>query len=277
MAKFVMASTAEALQAVSPHFTVEAEFGEVMVTGSMGSLGHHGPRSHLPPPCILPNLSVELPDDAIIGLSHLDLDALGGCMAVLGIKPAGSDSFFDLAGKIDVLGAHKLPMLCASEVDQARLYAFWAYSQSHRVFPSKDGSVSDVTSQIEAAISAVQKILQGDAELISAGEQFRLASEQLDRSSFVKQEGGVIMRSSASFVNHLYRDGIAVVARNTETGAITMSLAEHAVGVSCREIMQGLFGPTAGGHDGIAGSPRGQVMSESDLVIAFETMRAALI
>ena len=54
----------------------------------------------------------------------------------------------------------------------------------------------------------------------------------------------------------------------TSTGSITISLAEPITGVSCRAIVQIAFPDKnekgeflAGGHDGIAGSPRGKVLS----------------
>lgn len=123
----------------------------------------------------------------------------------------------------------------------------------------------------------------------------------------------VILRRSAQFVNHLYTgpwvvvycDGCGspstvhssveccgsrggtpgnttrevaggVVALNTDTGAVTISLESPVPGVSCRAIVQSLWGPDAGGHDGIAGSPRGQVMTWADAVQAADALARAL-
>lgn len=47
----------------------------------------------------------------------------------------------------------------------------------------------------------------------------------------------------------------AVVGFNPEKGRVTLSFADPIEGVSCREIMQEVFGPGAGGRDNIAGSP----------------------
>jgi hypothetical protein len=49
----------------------------------------------------------------------------------------------------------------------------------------------------------------------------------------------------------------AVIAFNTKSGSITLSFAEETDPRNACELMQAVFGPEAGGHKGIAGSPRG--------------------
>ena len=66
------------------------------------------------------------------------------------------------------------------------------------------------------------------------------------------------------------------MAFNQRTGAITVSLADPIEGVSCREIVQDLWGPDAGGHDGIAGSPRGVRMGFGDVSAALEFFQSRL-
>ena len=110
------------------------------------------------------------------------------------------------------------------------------------------------------------------------------AEASLNTDSFVCVAGLsrlVAIREWDSFTNHLYRipDGRmadAVVARNTTMGSITVSLADPIEGVSCRAIVQGLWGPEAGGHTGIAGSPRGREMSDRDLVACIAAVIEAL-
>ena len=59
-------------------------------------------------------------------------------------------------------------------------------------------------------------------------------------------------------------------------GSVTVSLADPIEGVVCRDIVQSLWGMEAGGHAGIAGSPRGQEMSTADLDACVEAVVAAL-
>lgn len=103
--------------------TVEAEYGDDVVAGSTPALtlAHHGSRKENPNPCLrdnIPggflNMSTRPNDPAhdlfvpieAIGLSHIDLDALGGTAALMGKKPA-HESFWRLAAHIDSNGPHR--------------------------------------------------------------------------------------------------------------------------------------------------------------------------
>jgi hypothetical protein len=70
--------------------------------------------------------------------------------------------------------------------------------------------------------------------------------------------------------------GVGIVAYNDSLGSITISLADPIKGVSCREVVQTLWGQQAGGHDGIAGSPRGQIMTELDFKNAINAFSQAV-
>lgn len=273
MTKILISSSPTNLEAALAAFpstgTVEAEFGDVLVRGSAVTLAHHGSRSGNPAPCLRANAVAYL--DAI-GLSHFDLDAVGGTLALMGLKPE-APSFWELAAFIDINGAHKLGAAGADQVDIDRLYAWWAWSERNRVFAPRDGSVADVTEQVLTARAVLESILTGDEDgnesaLIADGRKLLADTEALNKSSFVElHEGSVVVRASDRFCNHLYVDPIdgnvaaACVAFNTAQGSITVSLAEPNADVSCRKLVQALWGQEAGGHDGIAGSPRGKRMS----------------
>ena len=169
--------------------TVEAEYGETVVQGSILTLAHHGDRASRPCPCGLPNMA-DLGVDTI-GVSHFDLDTLGGVMAILGRKPVGAydwlgdtyphqfESFWSTAAAVDTKGAHKLSELVESGSDMLSktsvveaLHAFWAWSEGNILFPERDGSVTDVTEFFETAMEVVEKILQGDETLLQAGRDW---------------------------------------------------------------------------------------------------------
>lgn len=268
------------LAAFSSTVTVEAEYGDFVVEGSILTLAHHGSRSGNPAPCLASNGVAGGQEVEAIGLSHLDLDSLGGLMAVLGVKPEFS-GFWILADFVDINGPHKLSQSGAEPQDVARLYAFWAWSQAHRLSPERDGSVTDVTEAVLEAVEVIQRICADDPDLLAQGEAFRLAEEALNKRSFVQLEGGVVVRVADAFTNHLYLSpegevAKAVVAFNTTTGGITISLADPIVGVSAKDVVQALWGPAAGGHAGIAGSPRGQRMTLADLQAAFAAVQEAI-
>lgn len=263
------AALSAALSVHSITATVEAEYGETVVEGIV-TLAHHGPRSANPAPCLAANgICKDVEREVGIGISHFDLDTLGGCAAIMGIKPEAS-GFWQLAAFIDVNGPHKLSQSGASEEDIRRLYAYWAWSEKNRVMPPRDGSVAMVTSDVVAGIKAIEAIIAGDEGMLKAGDAFRQAEEELNKSSFVEACGDVVVRVAKGFTNHLYvtpsgKIGKAVVAIKTEYHSCSVSLADPIPGVSCCSIVQSIWLDKdengkflAGGHAGISGSPRGK-------------------
>jgi len=280
--KFIVSNNADALANALAAFgrtaTVEAEFGDVCVPGSLVTLAHHGSRAANPAPCAAPNGIGEGVE--AVGLSHLDLDALGGCLALLGRKPE-ADAFWALAAFVDVRGPHRLAESGASEADLARLHAFWAWSAENRVFPPRDGGALDITEAVEAAAAALAAILGGDADLLAAGAAFKEAGEALNAASLVEIVGGVLLRQHEGFVNHLYTSPAgevakAVVGFNPATGSVTVSFADAPPAGGAVGIVQKLWGPLAGGHAGIAGSPRGEHLTLDDARAAVAAVLAVL-
>lgn len=261
--------------------TVEAEYGDAVVEGTVLTMAHHGPRKNNPAPCSYGNQFGGLLIEAV-GLSHLDLDSIGGCAAILGCKPE-AQKFWELAAFVDVNGAHKLKLgieqTGASASDVEKLFAFWAWNTANMVYAERDGSVTDVTEKVSRAISALTKILLGDENMLAAGVTYRDNKQKLNGTSFADAKDGVITRIAATFVNDLYTDPLgnplkAVVALNTVNNSITVSFAEPPTGdVNARTIVQSLWGELAGGHAGIAGSPRDRTMHLDDLYAAVEAVR----
>lgn len=278
--RFLLSSNPTSLTAAlegTASATVEAEYGDVTVVGSVLTMAHHGKNAGNPAPCSFGNECGEGVE--VGGLSHFDLDTLGGCMALLGNKPEVM-GFWELSEFVDLNGPHKLVQSGASHENIRRLYAFWAWSRGFRVFPNRDGSVSDVTNKVIEGSKIVERVLADDAELLAAGDAYAEAETELNKSSFIETKDGVVARASSQFVNHLYatpsQPDKAVVSYNTLTGAITVSFADAPTGKNAREIVQGLWGSLAGGHAGIAGSPRDQRMSVADFAAAVEATRNAL-
>jgi hypothetical protein len=276
MTRILLARSADLAQTVNPELSVEAEYGSVVVEGSIYTAAHHQKEgeytsTNRPAPCNDANIPLVRGD---VLVSHFDLDTVGGCMRAMGNYRTALDTefagFWNLAEFVDLNGPHRLSESGASKKDLSRLYAFWAWSQANlpRQFPADE--VVDVTEHVEAAGRAITEILGGHEPHIEAGHAMREAQADLNRVSFIEAVAEVGIRTHAGFVNHLYTtpEGHplrAVVALNPEQGSVTVSLAEAVEGVSCRELVQALWGIEAGGHDGIAGSPRDQKMTEEDL------------
>jgi hypothetical protein len=303
--------------------TVEAEYGSTLVEGSLLTLAHHGERSNNPPPCVGGNIDDIIfsipgidPDsgyadmakpriliprkEIVVGISHFDLDTLGGIRRVYGIHNYSGDIFEDLfwhiAGEVDTRGVHKLHQikeylwtmteeLChKAEFEEVwedcmdKLHAWWAWSAENRLFPPRDGSVENVTDFIKNANKVLDKILscrfglsaEGDGlELLKKGREWKAAQDRLNEESYIGIKNGVILRRSSQFANHLYitpfaHPAKAVIAFNEKTEAITLSFADPIEGFSAAEIMKEFFGDGAGGHAGIAGTPRDRDYSFAD-------------
>ena len=287
----LFAPTADLARETPVDVTIEAEYGSFVWEGSLFTAAHHqkeGPYAgrhqggDQPSPCNNPNIPA-LAKGGVIGVSHFDLDTLGGVLRAQGTSSgwfgASLDSFWQLAEFVDVNGPHKLDQAKASDEDLERLYAFWAWSAENR-FP-RATEVTDVTDFFAEAEISLAMIFCGGKDLIEAGQAFKKAGEKLNRESFVECDGGVIVRVGPAFCNHLYVTPEGTVAKavahfNTVTGSVTVSLADPIEGVSCREIVQALWGPEAGGHDAIAGSPRGVRMGFYSIKAAYEAMQHAL-
>lgn len=299
--------------------TVEAEFGQTAVVGNVLTLAHHEERAGRPCPCGLPNF----PDLGIeaVGISHVDLDTLGGVMAVMGQKPDRHDwvrEFWAAAALVDVNGVHKLRPEwygpTAPDMVRDSLNAWWAFSESEagRVYPPQDGSAVEV--DLSEHFKVLQTLLAPEIDrcldgidewehevycgcshwgtnletwespereaLIEAGRTWAAGKAALEESSYVGQAGCVVVRSATDFTNHLYNhdgeDFLAVVGFNEARRSITISLADPVEGVHCGEFCRSLWGPEAGGHAGIGGSPHHVLYGIDDAIEAAEKLAAIL-
>jgi len=298
----------------TPDLTVEAEYGSEVWEGAIYTAAHHQPTGpfagrHIteggrPSPCNdhdIPDLThvegrpTRGEEGCTIGVSHIDLDTIGGCLRAVGahcMDPA-YQSFWDLAEFVDVNGAHKLGSANASEEDEARLWAFWAWKEANVPHYFSREEITDVSEIVAQAIGALYDILgvrlmeaswgfaaptdemnEAHDALMAAGRKMKADQEALAEESGQGMRGEVVMRRSDQFVNHLYTweafrnqpklfKGCATL--NPDAGTITISLAEPVDGVNCCKLVQSWWGPEAGGHPGIAGSPRGQELSWADL------------
>lgn len=274
MIRVIFAPTADIAREAQADVTIEAEYGSFVWEGTQFTAAHHqseGPFAGRhqggtqPAPCN--NSSIPVLDEGVIGVSHMDLDTLGGIARAMGAPIfLGNESFWDLSEFVDVNGPHKLKNANASDTDLARLYAFWAWSQENRL--DRATVLTDITEYVINAIHALQRVMNLDPEMIEAGRQFKAGEEALNKESLVKVVGTVAVRKAETFVNHLYTtvSGVeceTVVTLRTDLKAITLSSADGKI--DCCAILQQVFGPDAGGHKGIAGTPRGIEYTDEDL------------
>ena len=263
-----------------------------------------------PSPCNAADIPL-LGEDNIALVSHIDLDTVGGCLRAIhafadlfpvrdldvaalvngpvslavgtALNQRDRIRFWDLAEFADVRGLHRLSEAGATPRTLRQLYAFIAWQERNVPHFPRD-KVSNVTDLVWAAGMTLRAIFNDDKTLLAAGDEYLAATDALNERTFQRREGEIIVRvkdSSRDFCNHLYTtpDGVsclAVASYSRESGSVTISCLDSIPGVSCREIVQGLWGPEAGGHQGIAGSPRDKNVGEAGLEAAVQALREAL-
>lgn len=275
--------------------SVEAEYGSHVVEGHLYTAAHHQATGrymgrHLglagrPAPCN--DEGIPLIQEGVILVSHLDLDSYGGALRAMGgfedlFQNPAHQGFWNLAEFVDTQGAHKIAVSGACTEDIQRIQAFQAWLMSGIALSRTE--ISDVTDNVREAGSILTRILQGDTVLLAAGDAYQAQESAINRETFVQRKGDLIIRRvdrRGIFVNSLYTDpeghlGCAIATRSTVTGSVTISLADPIPGVSCREIVQQLWGSEAGGHTGIAGSPRERFMTEEDFEQCIQAFLAVL-
>jgi hypothetical protein len=282
MAKIILAPTAELAAPFHKTVTatVEAEYGSVVVEGSQVTLAHHAEGwTDCPPPCLTHNGAI-LGEDDLVLVSHLDLDTIGGIMALEGVKPTGGawDQFWVDAGFVDLNGPHHVNGLKS----KGMLQAYWAWSSA--LPRTRYTEVTEVTDVYEAHRNFFLGLEDPEtkADVYAAGQAWASAQEAATEACLVSD--GVVRSfvTDKVFCNAAYwsprRQALAeaCVSLNTTSGAVTVSFADGGKRVNARDLVQRLWGPEAGGHAGIAGSPRGTVMTPRDAQEAVRAVEAAL-
>lgn len=268
--QILLAPTYDIAKTINAEATVEAEYGDECLEGTMATLAHHGPRANNPAPCNTPDVPV-LPPFATIVVSHIDLDTLGGIYALQGRKPE-DDRFWEAAEKIDVEGAHHIHEL--DQDIQDKLNAYYAYNDGQP--RQRYTEAIDVTKQIDDAYNVVNAIIDiNDPEhdkLIAAGKEWAQTREKEVEDQLVYENKDVrvfdtngIFCAASYFSPNQNTICPATITYNEKFKSITLAFEDGGKQLNAREIVQELWGPEAGGREGIAGSPRNVEMTKNDL------------
>lgn len=267
-----------------PSLTVEAEYGGFVLEGSKYTAAHHQPVGspyvgrHVTPmgrpaPCNDPEIP-KLNDDEVALISHVDLDTIGGLMRASN-RFEENQEFWDFAEFIDTNGIHK------ADQDHPHWVIFngiQAWFEEHH--PEIDTSRNnDVTDFCYRAFDFIKDALTDGHLAKRMGYAQVYLQQKLDGYSFVEERacGLIVRRTKGERVNHLYRDAIAVISYNEAKKNITISTSDPIENFSCRRLVQEWWGDRAGGHDQIAGSARGEIMSEEQFQDAIGKFEEVLI
>lgn len=268
--QILLAPTYDIAKTINAEATVEAEYGDECLEGTMATLAHHGPRANNPAPCNTPDVPV-LPPFATVVVSHIDLDTLGGIYALQGRKPE-DDRFWEAAEKIDVEGAHHIHEL--DQDIQDKLNAYYAYNDGQP--RQRYTETIDVTKQIDDTYDIVKAIVDiNDPEhdkLIAAGKEWAQTREKEVEDQLVYENKDVrvfdtngIFCAASYFSPNQNTICPATITYNEKFKSITLAFEDGGKQLNAKEIVQELWGPEAGGREGIAGSPRNVEMTKDDL------------
>lgn len=266
-----LASNEEQAKVLHPDYTVEAEYGDVCIEGKKLTLAHHGSRSHNPAPC---NWEVRPAEAGSILISHIDLDTIGGVLAITGDKISDPE-FWQGAEHLDVYGPHHIHDLSPEVQDQLNAVDAWEETLDVPVLDQP----ADMKELVREYAEFLEKVLDRDhpehREVIEKGRKWAQAAVRETEQRCVFENDMVrAFRTDGPFCSAAYyspQQGKIIpctVAYHEQFGSITVAFAdggkEKGGVLSAKEIVQELWGPLAGGRDGIAGSPRGQVMTEEE-------------
>lgn len=276
--RVILAPSYDMAKNINAEATVEAEYGDECLEGTMVTLAHHGPRSGNPAPCNTSDVP-KLPPFATVVVSHIDLDTLGGIYALQGRKPE-DDRFWEAAEMIDVKGVHHIHEL--DKDIQDKLNAYYAYNYNHA--GERYSETADVTKQVEDAYGVINDILDIDAPehdmLIADGKEWAQAREAAVEAQLIYEDKNMrVFDSNGVFCAASYyspkQDALipATVTYNEKTKTITLGFEDGGKQYNAMEIVRSVWGPEAGGREGIAGSPRGIEMTKDDLHALVERLK----
>ena len=116
-----------------------------------------------------------------------------------------------------------------------------------------------------------------DPELIEAGKRWQSETTEAVESRLVAETEKVrafrtdgVFCAASYYSRNLGMVIPATVSLNTKFRAVTIAFEDGGKCHSAKEIVQELWGPEAGGHAGIGGSPRGWELSDEQLEKEFQ-------
>lgn len=166
--------------------------------------------------------------------------------------------------------------------EKYKLNAYYAYNYNHA--GERYSETADVTKQVEDAYGVINDILDIDAPehdmLIADGREWAQAREAAVEEQLIYEDKNMrVFDSNGVFCAASYyspkQDALipATVTYNEKTKTITLGFEDGGKQYNAMEIVRSVWGPEAGGREGIAGSPRGIEMTKDDLHALVERLR----
>ncbi len=245
-----------------PIATAEAEYGSTVIEGQTATLAHHV-QGWTSAPSLSENLNLNVQEDDYILVSHIDLDTVCGIMAVKGVYKYSPEVKKGI-NYVDCNGQHRMFSSEVSEEARRIILSYIGYTLNNRC-PQEE----DITEYVNTLI------LKFDTEEnFSIGLKFVKGRTAVAESILVRAEGGAVLLHQPSEMNvfglnsEYILGGVEydyIVVFNEKFGSVTASsrLGSNG-GLDMVAVMREIFGEGAGGHYGIAGTPRGTTFSIED-------------
>ncbi|MBM7867989.1 hypothetical protein GTO89_14570 [Heliobacterium gestii] len=259
-----------------PVATVKAEYGSTVVEGRDAPTlaTRTGAYAGRPTPCIA---ELDPLAKGTIVISRLDVDTIGACLALMGQKP-DDENFWAGAAYLQVRGPHRAGDLPEQVREQLDAWSSW--SEAHLPLGPFRRTI-DVTAHVVKAGEAIEAILKGDRELLTAGQLWSAGHDAVSETRLVDESPLVRVfvtegpRCSAAYYSpRLGRIVPATVVLDSRQGTIT--IACEGGQFDARSLVRDLWGPGAGGRPGIAESPRDRRMGLPDLIKAVNMVGKAV-
>jgi len=286
-----LSPTAALARAFKTDVTIEAEYGNEVIEGTIFTSAHHQKsgkysKQHSPAPCNNPDIPYI--QDGTILVGHIDLDSLAGCIRAYSrseLFAPEHKTFWALAEFVDLHGLHRLKEAGAFHEDVRALHAYFAAEKTFPKFP--DDATSDIYNVVRRAHDLLDRILvKRDNGLLVHGDRFVANQAQINARTFrfFQSEKGIIGRIAANksdacdhlFVSPKGQIAKAAVSLNEEDGTITISLAEPQDGISCIKIASEIWGADVRGNDMVATSPKGIRLVSMDWSLAISCIVDAM-
>lgn len=260
----------------APLATIEAEYGNVVIEGVKATYAHHVAGWETAP-SLQPNNSAitagDLMDnDNYILVSHIDLDVICGVLSILNAYDV-KDSVKEAINYVDTHGQHKIGFIKDSE-GRAFVEAYIGIVSKHRA----PFGVEDVTDYCKMVGNLLMGNKEKHTDFVKLGKEVLENKEVEANKAMLLENNGVVLYDAPENVFGLSSAYICreeefeyTVVYSNKFKTITIAAADGKdQGINLVEFMQGYFGPEAGGHYGIAGSPRGVEYTLADAMNVFE-------
>lgn len=276
--KILLAPTKEIAEIVSADATVEAEYGDYCAEGKYVTLAHHGNRSFNPAPCNTKVEPLDLSAPKTILVSHIDLDTLGGIMALLNEKP-DCPSFWKSAEKVDVKGVQHIHEVPVRDKEMMDAFHAWDTKQSKTRYTELTDVSKLVFEKIKILKIICDKKHSKHKDLILEGIKWSQEKEaEIEGKLIYENECLRVFKTDGIFCSASYYSPKqnkvipASLVYNDTLKIITLAFEDGGKKYDACKIVQTLFGQLAGGRAGIAGSPRGEEIAYEEFVKTFHAV-----